>query len=408
MDYLPDDFCRLYQMTIKQYLKYATAQRLTLSAVRYALYILSVVRIENGKFNMLSGLIAITTSGMPAEHGRAFQRVADNKKCVIAVRAVGKYATGLLLENYATKGFHNKAKSCAWGPMAGFVLSDPRFTKNSNALSQRQALHNVIHSRGSTTPLYITDKRRKALESELQCMTLVRGDDRERRYKAQSPTGVSMHFILKHSTYAPGAHGEMLWAVFYSEKETSLSTVLKEPNNSFTRDHLVPVMAVVDPFCPTAVKHTYRAATTCDYDLWAVFPLRNIYSRSGQDRRMVPESDRIRQNLRSYIQYEDPHRGNITPRIAELRNALNMALCAEGYQGGEAVHHSDEAGRPQVFDIDFPCLFFIPHKNACYVNNTVDLRQLLSVLEFKYVLGLNPGWHRQLGLSVSMAGYYEI
>jgi hypothetical protein len=32
---------------------------------------------------------------------------------MIASRAVGKYATGLILEGYASKGFHNKANSCS-------------------------------------------------------------------------------------------------------------------------------------------------------------------------------------------------------------------------------------------------------------------------------------------------------
>jgi len=79
---------------------------------------------------MLRGRVAIGETGMPISHGEVFQRVANQTRCVIASRAVGKWATGLLLESYATKGFHNKAKSCPWGPMAGFVMADPRFTKN--------------------------------------------------------------------------------------------------------------------------------------------------------------------------------------------------------------------------------------------------------------------------------------
>ncbi len=41
------------------------------------------------------------------------------------------------MESYASKGFHVKSKSCNWGPMAGFVLSDPRFTKTG---SEREAM----------------------------------------------------------------------------------------------------------------------------------------------------------------------------------------------------------------------------------------------------------------------------
>jgi Ser/Thr protein kinase RdoA (MazF antagonist) len=49
-------------------------------------------------------------------------------------------------------------------------------------------------------------------------------------------------------------------------------------------------LAMVDAACPPAVRNTYRAATTGDYDLWAVFPTRESFSRAGADRRMVPES----------------------------------------------------------------------------------------------------------------------
>lgn len=360
------------------------------------------------KLNIVRGLSAIVGTGMPIQHGRAFQRVADTHECVIAVRAVGSCATGLLLESYATKGFHNKAKSCTWGPMAGFVLADPRFTKNPDIASQRKALQGAISSGGDETPLYITNDRRQALESQLKCMTLVGGNSQEMRYTASGPLGVSMSFILKYTTGVAGTKGEGLWGVFYGPQESRLSNSLTGLNQAPDRANLLPVMAIVDPYCPVEVRHTYRAATTCDYDLWAVFPRRNRYSRSGADRRRVPGSDRLRQGLKSFIQHEDPHLGNITPRINLLRTALNTAVRTEGYQGGDVVHHSDEAGRPLVSDIDFPCLFFTPREEAYCARNVHDVKHLLSVLSFDYVLGLNPGWHRQLGLTVSREGHYEV
>ena len=70
---------------------------------------------------MLRGFAALQRTGMPVSHGRVFQDVANRMDCVISSRAVGPAVTQLLEEGYATKGFHNKAKSCPWGPMAGFV-----------------------------------------------------------------------------------------------------------------------------------------------------------------------------------------------------------------------------------------------------------------------------------------------
>src|SRR5471032_1717250 len=157
---------------------------------------------------MLRDLSAKIKSGMPLTHAEAFQDVANKNKCVISFRVVGKYATHLLLENYISKGFHNKAKSCTWGPMAGFVLADPRFTKNPDIASQRKALQGAVSSGGDETPLYITNDRRQALETQLKCMTLVGGNNQEMRYTASGPMGVSMSFILKYTTGVAGTKGE--------------------------------------------------------------------------------------------------------------------------------------------------------------------------------------------------------
>ena len=114
---------------------------------------------------ILRGQSACDKTGIPALHADAFQEVADGTDTVIASRAVGIYATGLILEGYASKGFHNKAKSCNWGPMAGFVLDDPRFTKvggtEKGQKEQREALLHAIDERAVEVPLYISDDRRQ-------------------------------------------------------------------------------------------------------------------------------------------------------------------------------------------------------------------------------------------------------
>src|SRR5687767_8456368 len=91
--------------------------------------------------------LACQMSGMPIAHARGFQQVANDSRCMIASRSVGKYATTLILEGYASKGFHVKAKSCDWGPMAGFVLSDPRFGKSGTTLAfQRELVHSAVYA----------------------------------------------------------------------------------------------------------------------------------------------------------------------------------------------------------------------------------------------------------------------
>ncbi|MGJ8639089.1 MAG: anthrax toxin-like adenylyl cyclase domain-containing protein [Opitutaceae bacterium] len=356
---------------------------------------------------MITGISAITLTGMPESHGRAFQEAANQAKCVIASREVGKWATGLLLEGYATKGFHNKAKSCPWGPMAGFVMADPRFSKNSDIAGQRGGLQKAIASGGGETPLYITEERRKDLEGPLARITRSGGTNDEIVYTSPGPTGALMKFVLRRTNNAPGADGKVLWAVLYEGGEVRLSNNLTSPNQS-GGDNLMPVMAMVDPGCSGAIRSTYRAATTGDYDLWAVFPQRKDYSRSGADKRMVPGSDRFKEGIKAYIDHEDKNTGNMTPRIASICQDLNARVRAAGYTGGDVVHHSDEAGRPMVSDIDFPFVAFIPDRPAVCVQDVCELKEFLASLSFEFVLSLNPGWHQQLGIGVSAGGSYEV
>ena len=128
------------------------------------------------------GAAAKQLTGTTNAHSAAFQAAADQFRAVIGSRAVGKWATGLLEEGYATKGFHNKAKSCNWGPMAGFVLSDPRFTKRGDSLEartkQRKDLSKAFQGGATEVPVYISDRRLAALRGTLKYPPLLRNSEK--------------------------------------------------------------------------------------------------------------------------------------------------------------------------------------------------------------------------------------
>jgi hypothetical protein len=294
--------------------------------------------------------------------------------------------------------------------MAGFVMADPRFTKNPDLAGQRGDLLKAIKAGGSETPLYITDDRKKALEGPLGRIVKIGGDINETLYRATSTVGKDMNFVLRRVMNGPGANGKILWAVLYGPSEVRLSNSLQRANTlSANGGELLPVMAMVDPDCPPAVKKTYRAATTGDYDLWAIFAKRSNYSRTGADQRMVPGSDRFSQPIKDFIAHEDEHMGNLTPRIRQIGEQLNKGIQDSGYQGGDVVHHSDEAGRPKVKDIDFPCIAFVPGDAWSHcLENVHDLKLFIAGLKGKFVLALNPGWQGQLGISVSAGGSYTV
>lgn len=68
-------------------------------------------------------------AGFPAKHGEACQEVANETDRIIVSRCAQEIGIQLLEENYASKGFGIKAKSCDWGPFAGFAMGHFQYSK---------------------------------------------------------------------------------------------------------------------------------------------------------------------------------------------------------------------------------------------------------------------------------------
>jgi hypothetical protein len=291
---------------------------------------------------------ACAKTGMLVEHARCFQQVADSTRCVISSRSVGIYSTGLIRENYASKGFWVKAKSCDWGPMAGFVLSDARMSKvkTREAMEQQRGAITEGFAHGATErPLFITDARRKLLERRgpdgLNRITRVGGSVNEMIYSATPTGGKAMKFVLRREV-APGGEGQQLWAVYYHPDETPLTGSLGPKGGS-----LAPVMGMVHPNPHSSVANTYRAVMTGDYDLWGVFPRAAEFNdrpprigppvRPGTpvtkvkdfrppDYRPVPGSTRFKVSMKTFAATEVHGIGNISARVAAIKDQLNVAI----------------------------------------------------------------------------------
>lgn len=68
-------------------------------------------------------------NAMPWADMLAIQSVANRRNEVITFRSTGPWSKRWLEANYPTKGFHVKGKSSDWGPMAGLVPWEGRFSK---------------------------------------------------------------------------------------------------------------------------------------------------------------------------------------------------------------------------------------------------------------------------------------
>jgi hypothetical protein len=333
---------------------------------------------------------------------------------IILSRAPGIYATGLIEENYASKGYHNKAKSCDWGPMAGFVLADARFSKRvrkeSGFAAQQGDLIKAFQHGATSVPLFISDFRRMWLIAKGLIHEIAQDDAGDITYRAVG--GNVPHFAhnfgfkLLRLAGVPGSP-EPVWLVHY-----------RDASNQW-----LPVEAVVDRDCPGHVRGTYRSATTGDYDLFAVWPSRQSYREfNGVDRRPVDLSaldsfspfitdPQLQREIRANVNaLENPNLGNITHRIEDTVVRLNEAIRRKGYTGGNMVHHSDEGGRPFLTDVDLPVIGFFPNdpQSPYAIENTNDLSRFIQVAHaFQYVTIVNPGWLNQIVTAHRQTGYYR-
>ena len=363
---------------------------------------------------------ACVKSGMPLLHAHCFQRVADDTNCMIASRSVGKFATGLILENYASKGFHVKTKSCNWGPMAGFVCSDPRFSKEGikGVEAQRKRTQKALYYKRRSglvkeTPIIISNKRVRELE-RLGCMHRIGGGSDAMLYGATpkdgggKDSGKPMKFVLERliNMYPPGfvsAETEM-WAVKYARDQRAMPSSIFAPVKATDFGPLLSVMALVDPLCDQSVQWTHRKALTGDYDLWGIWPLASQYKPRSKDSRRVPHSNHWALPIKEFIKHEDAHLGNITARGVEIRDKLNGAIKGAGYRGGNMVHHSDETGRPNVSEVEMEFIAFLPGEpgKARFIEDMNDFRAFLRESWRTYSIALNGYWQGALGFGASM------
>lgn len=375
--------------------------------------------------NTVNDVLELT--GIPISHQQAFQEVANAQGCIIMSRAVGTACTQLIEEGYSSKGFHVKAKSCNWGPMSGFVLEDPNLTKRGPDEVGKQT-HDLEHAfedwNAKATPLYISEARRGALERQGVIVRANGGNSSNQIvWGKQYPGGGtgdnaskalrSMKFLLKKTdgNALRNAPAQIMWAVRYMNPQEAVHAGSIKDNGA--------VYAMVNPKgLGGRGSGGVRAAITGDYDLFSLCVRRDIYrpqsakqaktNTPGLDDRMVGVRT-LEANIKKKLQDvgEDVHQGNMTIRHSIIRSALNDAFARKGYSGGAMVHHSDEAGRPFIDDVDMPVFAVVPHKANPYgLENLEDLREFWAgtVRNGDYVPFLNPNWMSWLAFGKTGTG----
>jgi len=326
--------------------------------------------------------------GMPRPHLRAFLNVSTSERCVIMVRATGPTCHGPLAEGYDTKGYRIHGKSCDWGPMAGFVMRDPRLNKYGmgkvkfNREKHNEAINLDAEGQGwkaSSTPLKITRPRIEWLIQHNLIAVQARGGRLDGH--ATHPTGVNFYYSLIQDLADAS-----LWGVYFDNTRLGQRWI-QEKGNKVVYYHpkwgasYEPMLAMTNP--PGYGQfpgENYKNAITGDYDLFAVWPFSGAYNPNpyGLDHRPLgtvkgsvtkADQENVEHLERNFtVGGQGTKLGNITPRIYFVCQMINSIV------GRHVLWHSDEAARPFLDDTDLPVLAMTPAGNFIGIENILDFK----------------------------------
>ncbi|WP_404831115.1 anthrax toxin-like adenylyl cyclase domain-containing protein [Endozoicomonas euniceicola] len=334
---------------------------------------------------------------MPLLHAAYFQQVADQTDCIISCRSVGKYATGLILEGYACKGFRVKAKTCSWGPMAGFVSADPRFSKrdyNRSAIAeQRMFIRKAMKEGANLIPIYISDSRKRDILTRLRCMyEIEQRSATEIVYAASAIGGPLFKFVLSQDNECPVASEGRTWRVCYHKEVKPEGPRGVQALIQHYENRPDPVLGLTNPGRSAS---NYKEALTGDYDLWGVYAKVSDYNAAGDDQRIVQGSNYQVLASTKYRIQESKQWGNYTPRVLRIKELLNQAHRAKNSVAADITLHSDELGRPYVDEVELGFISFFPHQSggAQFISNLGQFQVFISQVRAKnYQDVYNPNW----------------
>ena len=377
--------------------------------------------------------------GMTEGDIRASERIARRRNEIIMFRSTGPWSRPHIEAGHPTKPFHVKGKSSTWGPHAGFVPLNSKYSKailEKDVKKGSEANHSSIRDGyARPVPVVLSD------EYIRQYLTVPRGMmDRPAVDRITQPRDDVMYFhCLKpgeddrpsNKKYLfLGKRKENDWQIFSFPDDAA-----RQPERAlFLRE------SAAEPLLVMAVPGS-DLPITGDYDLFAICPSWADYG--ARDLKMDPTLDDPRQNRsfkrtqmkaaapgisaqRSQAQrslalinaaktVEDPDRGNLTPRIFQVVCDLNAAMgVAYGpgmkigkpniYRGkvvNQRVHHNAESGRPFAPGAEdgFPLTLFHPgpvgpyHFANAVINDIGDLKTYFkTIFSSGYYVPRNPAW----------------
>jgi hypothetical protein len=327
-------------------------------------------------------------TGIVHGHLALLQDVAQRHDTVIGIRPVDANATDLIAAGYPTKGFHIKGKSANWGPQAGLICVEQRYSKlenNEEKVFKFTARTHECMADGHASAVALTvsaarlDKLLHGGLIDTRSLPDVRGVV---TLHARGPSGRIYEF-----KGTPGHHAnELHYAITHAGEAIEV---------------LAPEIGA-NPF-------------TADYDLLVVgphlsdlgpsdnLPIPDIAHSVFRERvghyRVQPSNLGLLQQYsseQSFYEGEPRDIGNASSRIRDMIEVINQALVENGER---VVHHNADSGNPGSCPADnYPATFFLPRKmghfgEVCIIDNAQELAELISESKDNgYHIPLNPLW----------------
>lgn len=334
-------------------------------------------------------------TGLAYKHLLPLQRLANEINCIISIRPVNKLATELIESGYPTKGFRIKGKSSSWGPQAGFICEEQRFSKLEDASVEcigkynQQVKQCIREGHAASAELMINKKRLNSLlDKGVIDDFSFENTDGICSFKAQGPSGKYYFFGAKK--------------LLYSNDETYLISHESKPIRV-----LAPAVNAL--------------AFTADYDLLIISP--HISDLGSQDNLPVPDvahkvfhyrvnsyhkelpsnHELIQDyyNHASFYKKEDTDIGNTSERVRQLIDLINIKLVGDGER---VVHHGTDCSNPTTdLSTNYPATFALPIKigrfdKLCIIDNSDELKELINEARSSgYYIKINPLWEKDLG-----------
>jgi hypothetical protein len=303
---------------------------------------------------------ACNETGFVPEHAAACEEVSQRVNTIILFREPGPLARGLIEENYGMKGFRIDTKSCNWGPMAGFVCVDPRFTKDPKYHEKNEEwTAEALYPFGYINHKYFGDKVTDK-DWVADVMPIVISQTRFDELKAKGiinpiPVGAGDYTTLVHSTeFKDGRYPTTLWIRLMSTghhrrfgldwlQGAHQHYVLCIDNDKgfiqFQQRYppgVEPIMfmgreTVLGMINPGTKGRGFKASVTADYDLFAIGPYKNDdtvakkHMLMGQiQKKYVPQGPRGDQryfsgftNQKWFLPGNVPRLGDIDTRLSQ-------------------------------------------------------------------------------------------